>query len=159
MKMATPPQPPAGPTIHIRRLFNANRNRMFSAWTEPQQVAQWLCCAPGYKTEHLEFDARVGGRYLIRNTSPTGDVHNIRGEFREVQPPAKLAFTWGGFTVRASGGAAEEMDGTLVVLEFFERGQQTEIVLTHYGLSTEQLRKDHTQGWNICFDNLEALLK
>lgn len=157
--MATPQQVPAGPTIQIRRLFDANRSRMFSAWTEPQQVAQWLCRAPGYKTEHLEFDARVGGRYLIRNTSPTGDVHNIRGEFVEIQPPAKLAFTWGGFTVRASGVAGEEMDGTLVVLEFLERGPQTEIVLTHYGLPTEALRKDHTRGWNICFDNLEAVSK
>jgi hypothetical protein len=31
-------------------------------------------------------------------------------------------------------------------------------VLTHYGLPTEELRIDHTKGWNICFDNLEAVL-
>jgi len=157
--MATPQQqPPTGPTIQIRRLFDATRDRFFAACTDPDRISQWLCRAPGYKTEHLQFEVRVRGRYLIRNTSAAGDIHSIRGEFREVQPPSKLVFTWGGTSILASGAAPPKMDDTLVVLEFFERGTQTEVLLTHYGLPTDELRADHTQGWNICFDNLEAIL-
>jgi len=157
--MASPQQQtPAGPTIQIRRTFDAIRDRVFAAWTDPDRVAQWLCRAPGYKTEHLQFDVRIGGRYLIRNSSAAGDVHNIRGEFREVQPPSRLVFTWGGTSTLASGATPPNMDDTLVILEFFERGTRTEVVLTHYGLPTEELRIDHTKGWNICFDNLQAVL-
>jgi uncharacterized protein YndB with AHSA1/START domain len=151
-------QTSAGPMIQIRRTFDAGRDRVFSAWTDPDRVSQWLCRAPGYKTEHLQFEARVGGSYLIRNTSAAGDVYNIRGEFREVQPPSKLVFTWGGTATLASGATRPKMDDTVVVIEFFERGTQTEVVLTHYGLPTEELRTDHTKGWNICFDNLAAVL-
>lgn len=155
--MASAQQIPAGPSIQIHRYFKARREQVFAACTEPSQVAQWLCRAPHYKTEHVEFDARVGGLYLIRNTKSGGDVHTIRGEFREVDPPHKLSFTWGGFTVKPSGAKGQELEGTLVVLEFFDRGDQTEVVLTHYGLPTDPLRQDHTKGWNICFDNLAAM--
>ena len=54
-----------------------------------------------------------------------GHVYNIRGEFREVQPPSKLVFTWGGTSTLASGATRPKMDDTVVVLEFFERGTQT----------------------------------
>jgi uncharacterized protein YndB with AHSA1/START domain len=157
--MATPQQQiPKGLTMQIRRLFDATRDRVFAAWTDPDGISQWLCRAPGYNTEHLQFEARVGGRYLIRNTSAAGDIHNIRGEFREVQPPSKLVFTWGGTSTLASGATPPKTDDTLVVLEFFERGTQTEVLLTHYGLPSDEVRADHMKGWNICFDNLEAIL-
>jgi uncharacterized protein YndB with AHSA1/START domain len=156
--MATTQPLPAGPSVQLRRLFDATRDRVFSAWTERDRVAEWLCRAPAFRTEHLQFDARPGGRYLIRNTTPGGDVHTAEGEFREVAPPARLSFTWGGITKRAAGGPTEELRDTLVVVEFFERGKQTEVVLTHYGLPTDALRNNHAKGWKICFDGLEAVL-
>jgi uncharacterized protein YndB with AHSA1/START domain len=158
--MATPQKIPAGPSLQVRRLFDATPERLFDAWTKATQVAQWLCRAPWYKTEHLRFDGYAGGRFHIRNTSDTGDVYNICGEFREVRPFERIAFTWGGTKKLASGAVVQDMaDGeTLVIVEFFSRGTQTEVVLTHHGLATEDLRNGHTRGWNICLDNLEGFL-
>jgi uncharacterized protein YndB with AHSA1/START domain len=154
--MATPQRIPAGPTIQVRRIFDATPERLFDAWTESVQVAQWLCRKTDYRTEHLRFDGYAGGRFHIRNTAPSGDVYDICGEFREVRPFEKIAFTWGGKATLASGELAQEMppDQTLVVVEFVPHGEQTEIVITHYGLATDALRTDHTAGWNICLDNL-----
>lgn len=158
--MATPQKIPVGPTVQVRRLFHATPERLFDAWTESAQVAQWLCRKADYKTEHLRFDGYAGGRFHIRNTSPSGDMYDIRGEFREVRPFEKIAFTWGGTKTLESGTIAQDMPTgqTLVVVEFVPHGNQTEVVITHYGLATEDLRKDHTGGWNICFDNLERFL-
>jgi uncharacterized protein YndB with AHSA1/START domain len=158
--MATAQKVPAGPTIQVRRLFDATPERLFDAWTESVQVAQWLCRKSGYKTEHIRFDGYAGGRFHIRNTSAAGDVYDISGEFREVRPFEKIAFTWGGAKTLAFGAVAQDMptDQTLVVVEFVPHGNQTEVVITHYGLATDELRQDHTGGWNICLDNLERVL-
>lgn len=158
--MATPQKVPLGPTIQVRRLFDVIPERLFDAWTEAAQVAQWLCRKSDYTTEHLRFDGYAGGRFHIRNTSPDGDVYDICGEFREVRPFEKIAFTWGGTKTLASGVLAQDMppDQTLVVVEFVPRSNQTEVVITHYGLATEDLRKDHTGGWTLCLDNLARFL-
>lgn len=158
--MATPQKLPAGPAIQVRRLFDATPERLFDAWTELAQVAQWLCRKQGFNTEHLCFDGYAGGRFHIRNTSSAGDVYDICGEFREVRPFEKIAFTWGGTKTLSSGAVAQNMatDETLVIVEFFPRGKQTEVVLTHYGLASEDLRNDHTRGWKICLDNLGGFL-
>ena len=159
--MATPQRFPAGPTVQVRRVFDATPERLFDAWTELAQVTQWLCRAPGYNTEHLGYNGYAGGRFHIRNTSSAGDVHDICGEFREVRPFEKVAFTWGGTKTLASGAVAQNMvpEETLVIVEFFPRGTQTEVVLTHYGLATEDLRNDHGRGWNICLDSLAKTLQ
>ena len=158
--MAPPQKISVGPTVQVRRLFDATPERLFDAWTESAQVAQWLFRAPGYKTEHLRFDGYAGGRFHVRNTSPAGDVYNRGGEFREVRPFEKIAFTWGGTKTLASGAIAQNTADaeTLVTVEFVPQGQQTEVVITHYGLATEPLRDDHARGWNICLDNLEGFL-
>jgi uncharacterized protein YndB with AHSA1/START domain len=158
--MATPQKVPVGPTILVRRLFDATPERLFDAWTEPAQVSQWLCRKSDYRTEHVRFDGYAGGRFHIRNTSPAGDVYDIRGEFREVRPFDKIAFTWGGTKTLASGATAQDMppDQTLVVVEFVPHGAQTEVVITHYGLATDALRADHNGGWTLCLDNLARFL-
>jgi Activator of Hsp90 ATPase homolog 1-like protein len=47
---------------------------------------------------------------------------------------------------------------TLVVMKLIPHGRQTEVVITDCDLATEDLRKDHTGGWNLCLDNLERFL-
>ena len=47
---------------------------------------------------------------------------------------------------------------TLVTLEFFDRGQKTEIVLTQTGFPSEAARLAHEKGWNRCLDGIAQLL-
>jgi uncharacterized protein YndB with AHSA1/START domain len=45
--------------------------------------------------------------------------------------------------------------GTLVVVDFNDDGDGTEVVVTHSGFATPELRDMHEHGWNGCLDNLE----
>jgi uncharacterized protein YndB with AHSA1/START domain len=158
--MATPQPGHPGPesTLQVRRTFAVPRERMFAAWTEPAQLAKWMCRAsPQNKAEYLELDVRAGGRYRMRNTSPNGDVYLLRGEYREIHPPEKLSFTWQ-WEKTPAAGPLTELGETLVTVEFFERGKETEVVLTHSGFTSAEIRDRHSHGWNGCFDTLAAIL-
>jgi uncharacterized protein YndB with AHSA1/START domain len=151
MKMATTQATPQL-NLEVRRTFAASRERVFAAWTQRDQYCQWMGRAtpPRSTVEHLEFDPRPGGRFAISNTSPTGVTKQVHGEFREITPPKKIVFTWQPSNLEA---------GTLVTVEFFERGDKTELVLTHIGFLTAEDRDGHNNGWNACFDSLAAILK
>ena len=54
-----------------------------------------------------------------------------------------------------SAGSSE----TLVTVEFFARGNSTEVVLTHATFGTAKDRDDHNRGWNGCFDILARVIQ
>ena len=157
--MATPQASPRF-RLEVRRTFGAPREKVFAAWTEPKQLAQWMCkTSPASNTEYLELDVRVGGRFRMKNTSPNGDVYMLEGLYREIRSPEKLVFTWQWTKTPAEQRELEETGETLVTVEFVARGNSTEVVLTHEGFATPEIRDRHTHGWNGCFTTLEGVLK
>ena len=138
-------------SLEVRRTFAASRERVFAAWTQRDQYSQWMCKAtpPRNKVECVEFDPRPGGRFAVSNVTPTGETKQVYGEFKEITPPNKIVFTW-----QSTKMAAD----TLVTVEFFERGNQTELVLTHTGFLNLEDREGHSKGWNGCFDTLTGIL-
>lgn len=156
--MATPQSSPAF-DLSVRCVFHAPRDRVFAAWTQREHLGKWMCkVAPDYQAEYLELDVRPGGLYRMRNTSPNGNVYLLRGEYREIRPPEKLAFTWQWEKAPANRKEIEEMGETLVTVEFFERGKETEVVLTHTGFTNADVRGRHEHGWNACFETLAGVL-
>ena len=111
---------------------------------------------------HHEQDIRPGGhwRMEIRDAAKK-EVYWGEGTYLEVKPPEKIVFTWSWFK-GVPGGANQDMHPgstvTEVTVEFLERGQQTEVVLTHRGLGTERLRQEHEAGWSGCLRELEKIL-
>jgi len=76
----------------ITRLFDAPRELVFKAWTEPERVAQWW--GPhGFTSPVCELDVRPGGAMLITMRSPDGDVYPMQGIFHEIVAPERLVFT------------------------------------------------------------------
>ena len=109
-------------------------------------MSRWLAPTDAYTTIVHELDLRVGGRFRIEMRH-TGGAQNIAvGAYREISPPERLAFTW-----RWEG---HEMPDTLVSLQFLDRGAETEVVLTHTGLPSEESRAKHQEGWFGCLDRL-----
>ena len=74
------------------------------------------------------------------------------GVYRQIKKPEKLVYTW------TWEGGPEAVE-TLVTVEFREKGQQTEVLLTHEKLPNAKARQDHTEGWIACFDKLEPLVR
>lgn len=161
--MATTPQTP-GFTLQIRRTFAAPREKVFAAWAQREQLEQWMCKDESAHTViHHEQDIRTGGRYRmeVRDTAK-GETYTGHGVYREVKPPEKIVFTWswmkqtpGGTLVSIHPGSSE----TLVTVEFFARGNSTEVVLTHATFGTAKDRDDHNRGWNGCFDILARVIQ
>jgi uncharacterized protein YndB with AHSA1/START domain len=135
--------------LNLRRTFNAPREQVFRAWTEPEALERWL--KPMDSTTRVSaFDLRVGGSYQFDFHGKDGSFYSVSGHYIEITPPEKLCFTW----------QAEITDNeqTLVTLEFIERGSTTEIALTHERLLNEPMLSAHEAGWNWMLDELGTFL-
>ena len=138
----------AAPTLQVRRTIRAPRQRVFDAWTKAEELKAWH--APGPLTVSLaELDLRPGGSYRIHMRDPGGAEHRVSGVYREVDPPRKVVYTWGW-----EGDHA--VKDSVVTIEFHERGDATEVVLTHAGIVEDAERANHEQGWTAILDKLEA---
>jgi uncharacterized protein YndB with AHSA1/START domain len=138
--------------IHITRTFAAPREKVFRAWTEPQELKKWWAAGPGYTTPIAEVDLRVGGRYRLGMKPPDKDVvHIVGGAYREVQRPSRLVYTW-----VWEGSSAP---GTLVTVEFRDQGASTEVTLVHEPFADSQSREQHLAGWTGCLDRLTNLVE
>jgi uncharacterized protein YndB with AHSA1/START domain len=138
-------------TLEIRREFHASPSAVFWAFSAPDELAKWWGPA-GFATPSLDFNPRVGDRYRIEMQPPGADRFYLTGEFREVDPPARLAFTF----------VWEDPDPddveTLVELSFRDLGESTEVVLSQGTFKAEPRRELHRNGWTDSFDKLEQLL-
>jgi glutathione S-transferase len=136
----------SGIALISRRTIRASVERVFEAWTEPAQLRAWWGPRP-VTCSDADVDLRVGGRYRIVNALPDGGTVTIHGEFRVVQPPRKLVYTW-----CMDGRTAES---SLVTVSFEPRGDDTEVVVVHEDIPSEPVRESHEQGWRGCLDGLE----
>ena len=137
-------------TLELKRDLPAGRSVVFGAFIDPNELAKWWG-PQGFASSTTEFDPRVGGTYRIEMRPPEGDSFHLTGEFREVDPPARLAFTF----------VYEDPDPddveTLVTLSFRDLGESTEIAFTQGRFKTEARRALHRDGWTDSFDRLEQL--
>jgi uncharacterized protein YndB with AHSA1/START domain len=140
-------QTPDDATLILRRMLNAPPELVFRAWTSAEHIKQWMCPEPGMSVPFATMDLRVGGKYRIQ-MKKTGEFFTAVGEFREVKPPERLVYTWD-FEKDGAGEDFGEVEGkpSLITVEFFKRGKQTEFVLTHTRFATVQSRDNHAEGW------------
>lgn len=158
--MATPNQA-RGFTLQVRRTFAAPREKVFAAWTQREQLERWMCKdMPSQTVTHHQLDIRTGGRYLMEvRDAEKKETYWGQGTYLEVKPPEKLVFTWKWTKDRPEGENLHTgSEETQVTVEFFERGDLTEVVLTHAVFATEELRDEHDRGWSGCFDVLARVL-
>ena len=151
---------PAGSemALQFRRVFPAPRERVWAAWTQREQLEEWMCRdVPTHNPKYVELDVRPGGRYVMEIPLPQGKYVG-QGTFREVKPPEKLVFTWSWKRVPEKPG--EWLGGeSVVTVELFDRGASTEMLFTHRGLESAAIREDTRTGWLGCFEVLAGLLE
>jgi len=80
--------------IVLSRVIAAPRERVFQAWTDPSQVAQWFG-PEGFQVESLECDIRVGGRWRFIYTGPDGTRWDNRMVFLRLEPPRLIEMEHG----------------------------------------------------------------
>jgi uncharacterized protein YndB with AHSA1/START domain len=135
------------PGLRLRRTIAAPREWLWRAWTEEEGLRRWH--APGEATvAHVEVDLRVGGKWRVHMRGPDGTEYHVEGEYREIDAPERLVYTW-----HWTHSRDEE---TVVTVEFHERDGVTEIVLTHVGFLSDESRARHEEGWGGCLAKLET---
>jgi uncharacterized protein YndB with AHSA1/START domain len=79
--------------LTLTRVFDAPRELVFKAWTEPEHLKRWW--GPrGFTTPACEVDLRVGGTWKIVMRFPDGvNEHIMQAVYREIVPPERLSFT------------------------------------------------------------------
>lgn len=138
-------------TLDMTHLLRAARPIVFAAFTDPGELAKWWG-PEGFTTPDLDYRAEVGGRYRIAMQPPDGDLFHLTGEFCEVNPPTRLAYTfvW-------DPPDPDDVE-TLVSLSLRETGQSTEVDLSQGPFRTEARRGLHRDGWTESFARLEQFL-
>jgi uncharacterized protein YndB with AHSA1/START domain len=139
------------PTLEMTRVVPAARSAVFSAFVDPAELVKWFG-PKSYVARSLEFDARVGRSFRIEVQPPVGDPFYLGGEFREIEPPVRLAYTF----------IYEDPDPddleTLVSVSLGDLGTSTEVALTQGPFKTEARRALHERGWTDSFDKLVRLI-
>jgi uncharacterized protein YndB with AHSA1/START domain len=137
--------------LQMKRVLQAPAAAVFRACTEPQELARWW--GPrGFTTPAIELDLRVGGRYRFAMQPPEGDLFHLTGEFLEVDPASRLAYT---FVWEPPDPDDRE---TLVTLSFREVDGSTQVDLAQRVFATKARRALHEQGWTESFERLQELL-
>ena len=143
-------------TLSLTRDFNAPREKVFQAWTDPEILMKWFG-PKGVTTESARIDLKVGGKYQYTLKLPDGNLATHQGEYREIDPPNKLVFT-GILDGQSCSGTDGLYAETLVTIEFQDLGSSTRLTLTHEFFPNEESKESHTMGWNGSFDCLEEVL-
>jgi uncharacterized protein YndB with AHSA1/START domain len=139
--------------LRTERDFNASRERVWRAFTDPEQVVQWWGRGNQLAIERMELER--GGHWRFVETAPDG-VHGFEGRYREVTPPQRivLTFDWDG------------MPGypIIVTTTLEELGNERTRVITESlfitGADRDQaMHAGMTEGMSQSYAALEELLK
>ena len=134
------------PRAHIQRLIRASAADIFSAWTDPIEMSEWMTPVG---TAAAEVDLRVGGRFRLVMADEHLNIEHT-GEYRVIEPPHLLVFTWRSeFT---------GMRDTIVTVRLSQRSAtETQLEVTHE-LATDEQASSHAGGWNQILARLETYL-
>jgi uncharacterized protein YndB with AHSA1/START domain len=142
---------PSGLSLHLEKVLRAPRAHAFAAFVDEGALAAWW--GPyDFTVPKVEICAREGERYRFTMQPPEGAAFHITGEFREVEPPQRLVYT---FEYEEPDPDDQE---TLVTLSFVDVAEGTMLVLDQGPFATKARRALHETGWAETLAGLERFL-
>lgn len=146
---------PSPDEIRITRVFDAPRDLVWKAWTNPAMLVHWFGCA-AFGTVSAEADVREGGKYRVVLRNPAGEDIPVYGTYTAVRPVSHLAFThlWEKPPVPEN----PTHHTTRVIVDLYAEGNRTRMEFRQTGLATEASRDSHVGGWCDSMDALAVVL-
>jgi len=148
----------------ITRVFDAPRELVWKAWTEPEHTMRWWG-PKDFTTPHCEIELRVGGKFLNCMRSSEGQDIWSTGVYREIVLLERIVCTDSfadekGNVVPASHyGMPDDIPlEMLVTVTFEDLGGKTRMTLRHEGLPAGEMSDGAGQGWGESFDKLAEYL-
>jgi uncharacterized protein YndB with AHSA1/START domain len=137
------------PTVNIPWHFDAAREKVWQAWTDPQMVTQWFGSDPDGKVLSATINARPGGTFEITFANADGTAFTCFGTYQEVDTYKKLAFTWSWIN-------------SPDVVEFVTVSLRDEPGGTHMDFEIANIdpnsAHNYEPGWKSTFEKLERAL-
>jgi uncharacterized protein YndB with AHSA1/START domain len=119
--------------------IKAPAERIFEALTNSSQRMKWWGAEGRFQATHMESDLRPGGKWLMSGIGLGGKPFRVEGEYREIERPRLLVFTW------LPDWQSDAIE-SLVRFDLEEHDGVTRVRLTHSGLGSEASRDSH-RGW------------
>lgn len=140
--------------LTITRVFDAPRELVFDAWTDPDQLVKWWG-PTGFTGTSCTVKLAEGGRwrFCMRN-SADGVEHWAGGVYHEIKRPERLVFSFAWEEPKGTPG-----HDTLVTITFDDRDGKTEMTFHQAIFQTVEDRVGHEGGWRETFDDLASYLK
>jgi uncharacterized protein YndB with AHSA1/START domain len=155
---------PEEDALVITRLFDAPREQVFKAWTEPERLMRWWG-PKGFTSPVCKIDLRPGGIFHNCMRSPDGKEYWGQGVYREVVKPKRIVCTdtfsdekGNPVSPQEYGMSPDWPDEALLTVTFDEQGDRTRFTLHHAPLKPGPERDMCEQGWNETLDKLEDYL-
>jgi uncharacterized protein YndB with AHSA1/START domain len=138
----------------LTRVFDAPRELVFKAWTDPKHVAQWW--GPhGFTNPVCELDVRPGGAIRIHMRGPDGTVYPMTGVCQEIVEPERLVFT-----SAALGADGNLMFEVLTTVTFAEQNGKTKQTMRARVIKTTAQAAQYLAGMEAGWtQSLERLAK
>lgn len=142
--------------VELRRVIRATRQRVYEAWTRPEEIRNWL--APGaMAVTRAETNLREGGAYLFEmQGSVDGRPEDaerkvgVVGIYQALVPNELVSFTW-----RPDWNTEDE---SLVTVRLRDVEGGTEMLLTHERIGSKDTCTGYERGWTSCLEKLSGYL-
>jgi uncharacterized protein YndB with AHSA1/START domain len=148
----------------ITRFFDAPRDLVFKAWTEPERLMRWWG-PKGFTSPVCKIDLRPGGVYLNCMRSPEGKDYWSQGVYREIVRPERIVCTdtfadekGNKVSPQQYGMNPDWPDEMVISVTFTEHSGKTRFTLHHSPMKPGPDRDMCEQGWNESLDKLEDYL-
>ena len=142
---------PDNDRVVVEIFIAAPPERVFQAISDPRQTLQWWGQSGKYRFNQFQMDVRVGGKWSCAGSSENMGNVSVNGEFLEVDPPRKLAYTWSSSWMPAVTEVRWE-------LEAQDNGTIAKLKHTGFGGNADQA-KAHSLGWSQVLGWLQAFVE
>ena len=149
----------------ITRVFDAPRELVWKAWTDPKYVMQWWG-PTGFTSPVWKIDFRVGGKFLCCMRTPDGQDFWNAGEYHEIVPLEKIVSSM--YFSDADGNKIdpaqlgiehEAIEGAYDVALFEDLGDgRTKLTFIGNETMEEAVKSGQAEGWNQVLDKIAAVV-
>jgi uncharacterized protein YndB with AHSA1/START domain len=138
----------------ITRTFDAPKEAVWAAWTDPDQVSKWFG-PKGLHTprETVRVDLRPGGEWAATMVhDETGEEYPALFEYREIDEPNRLVIK------AARPDKRDEVDGSLITVTFEETDGKTLMTFFATDVTKTELDMGVVGGWTTSFEKIDAVV-
>ncbi len=143
--------------LFLEGTIEATPERVWEAWTDPEQVKRWFAPAP-WRVAECEINLRPGGLFRTRMERPDGESFDGLGCYLDVVKPSRLVFT----DALTAGYRPSKESFFTVALTIEPHGAGTRYIVRALHADPESRRKHEDmgfyQGWRTCLDQLEQVV-